>query len=68
MITLIKICFAFFVFFIFLFFQVEFAVNPHLPGSSSLKLLPSPTNPQTFPKQVVLIIIDALREDYKNRF
>lgn len=66
MIFLRKVFFGLFIFFLYLFFKVEFAVNPHLPDYSHLKLVE--TVPEsTTPKQVVLIIIDSLRNDYRGR-
>ena len=61
----VKIFFLLFLLSLLLFFKVEFAVYPHLPDQATKPLLKSSTGN---PKQVILIIVDALRHDYISRF
>ena len=62
----VKIFFLLFLLSLMLFFKVEFAVHPHMPGQANKTLLQASVG--TPPRQVVLIIIDALRHDYIPRF
>jgi predicted AlkP superfamily pyrophosphatase or phosphodiesterase len=50
-----------------LFYVSEFTIHTSLPGSASKKLI-SNSEYLNVPKKVVLVIIDALRYDYINKF